>query len=355
VKCPEARQLFSVHLDGELAPAEAEVLGAHLAECKPCAAELELERALTKALRGFAAPRPAPPGFAGGVIAALEARRQGRLARLAAAAGRWRRGLAVAAAFLLIVTASLGYGVPQWLGRTPLVAVDPPDKTGAQVAPPGPGAGPGADVKPESGAPATGGSSGKPGPGEPEAESGPAPGSGEAGKTAAPVENGTDREPERVMIADGPDPEPKVFLNQPRRISSTFLKLNVADLEQARDKAVALAKEHGTPYQAQGAGDGTSTAVLRFDVDPARAEGFVNHLSKLGLVAHRQSDQWEITGQFSAALAEYQALLTRRERTFDPDQRAVLDNEIAALERQLAEWDQDARHHIVVLMLQQEN
>lgn len=349
MNCLEARQLCAAYLDGELTAAEAAALDAHLAECADCAAELELERDISAALRESAVPLAAPEGLARSVTAVLEAQRRGRPSRLAALTARWRHGLATAAAVLLVATASLGYGVQQWLARTPVVAVNPSDN-GGQVTPLGQE--PGTPTKPQSGDRVTVVPGGTPDAGSTDTEPGKALDGGGLDEAEA-TENAAERETGRVTIAAVPDLEPKVFLNKPRTISTTFVKLNVPELDQARNKAVAAAKSHGASYQVQDAQAGTPSETLRFDVDPVRADAFVTRLGELGLVTHRQSDQWEITGQFAAALEEYQALTARRTGVEDPDQAAALDKEIAALERRLTEWNQDAERHIVVLMLQE--
>ena len=79
MNCPEVRQLCAAYLDGELTPAEAAALDAHLAKCESCAAELELEREVAAALREGAVSLAAPEGFARSVTAALAARQRGRL------------------------------------------------------------------------------------------------------------------------------------------------------------------------------------------------------------------------------------------------------------------------------------
>jgi len=363
VKCLEARQLFSAHLDGELAPAEGELLRAHLAECGACAADFELERAVSLVLRESAVADPltrqsgyprvprltrqsgyprvprAPEGFARGVTAAIEKRRRGRAVGWF---GGWRPALAAAAAFIMIATASLGYGVQQWLGRGPVIAHDPPGPGGKlTVQLPGPG-----PTGTETQAPGAGAEPGTPG-----------GGSAEPGQATAPPQAGPDvrttRDPGATQVAVAPV-EQKVFLNKPRSIESTLLKLNVDDLAQVRDKALLMSGSVGASCQSQVAQtEGARAEVLRFTVDPAQADGFAGGLAGLGRVTVRQSDTRDITAQFAEALEQYQELLAQRPRVTDPGELATLDGRIASLERQLTEWDREAGRHVVVLVLQQ--
>ncbi len=355
MKCLEARQLFSAHLDGELAPAEGELLRAHLAECGACAADFELERAVSLVLRESAVADPltrqsgyprvprAPEGFARGVTARLKEGRRGRLAGLAA---RWRPALAAAAAFIMIATASLGYGVQQWLARGPAVAQgDPPGTTGELVGPAG--GVPAAPVTERPGGTGQGGETPGVAPGGTDAAQDPAETGTDAG--TAPREG---RDPGPVQIAAVPDVEQKVFLNKPRSIESTLIKLNVDHPAQVRDQALLAAGDAGAVLQSQAAQSGT-VEVLRFYVDPGKAEQFTNRLADLGRVAGRQSDSRDITRQFASTLEQYQEAVAQRNRAADPEERAALDARISSLEQWLTEHDREAEEHVVVLVLQQ--
>jgi anti-sigma factor RsiW len=62
MNCRSVRNQLSPHLDGQLPPAAARQLEAHLERCAPCRAELADLHALRMLLAG-AAPPKAPPGF----------------------------------------------------------------------------------------------------------------------------------------------------------------------------------------------------------------------------------------------------------------------------------------------------
>jgi hypothetical protein len=221
------------------------------------------------------------------VTAALAARQRGRPARLAALAGRWRHALAAAAAVLLVATAALGHGMQQWLVRTPVVAVNPAD-SGGQAAPirelePEPDR-PAKPPEPPVGDKVTAAPDERPAPGDTGSGPGAVPGEGGPDKVEAAA-NGAQPEAERatVTVALDPEPEPKVFLNKPRTICTTFVKLSVPELGEAREKALAVAESYGASYQAQDAQAGTPGKLeLTFRVDPARADEFVDRLSNWG-------------------------------------------------------------------------
>jgi hypothetical protein len=347
-----------------MSPAEADVLRVHLAGCPACAADLELEREVCAVLResviadpltrqsGYPRVLQAPEGFARGVMDALEheGRRPGRLAGWVAG---WRPAMAAVAASLLITVTALGYGAQQWLNRAFLVAQEPTGEITEVV--PGPGSEgttPGAPVPqavdpdvPVPGAGEPGGAAGGDG------GSNPVTGTGGAAK---PEGTRPAPEPGKTQIATVPDLEPKVFLNKPRSISSTLLKVKVDDPRQAREKAVGMAGNLGVGYQAQTVQNhSTPVEVLRFDLESGQVDGFAAGLGGLGRVLDQQRNQWDITEQFARTLEQYQALLAQRQQAAGPEERAALDVRIRSLEQQLSEWDQDAERHILVLMLQQ--
>jgi hypothetical protein len=73
VKCDEARELFSDHMDRTLSPAQEDRLGGHLVECARCREAL---REYESALSMLAGASPSPPqGLETRVLRALEAER----------------------------------------------------------------------------------------------------------------------------------------------------------------------------------------------------------------------------------------------------------------------------------------
>lgn len=306
--------------------------------------------------RGY--PRGAPDLLGGSASAG----RVGPGRRVSGWLAGWRPALAGAAAALLIAAGALGYGAQQWLERGLVIAHDPPGVAGKPTEQqPGPGPTgtesptPGGGAEPET--PGSGaGHTGK------QAEPGQVPGAtGAPGGTPVGGSNDAGRAPGGAGApAPGPTQvavapvEPKVFLNKPRIMESTLIKLDVDDLVRARDTALLLSGDVGAscwPQVAQT--NGAPVEVLRFNVDPAQAGFFVNKLIGLGQVSERRSDTRDITAEFAERLEQYRGLLAQRPRVTDPGEAATLDGRIASLEWQLTEWDREAGQHVVVLVLQQ--
>ncbi len=108
--CHEARFHFAAYADGELGPAEALAVGAHVADCPRCGSTLERERQFRAVLRRQ--PREsAPPELRARILARCRRDAWGRRLR------PWGIGSGIAAAAALIVTL-VG---PGWRGPEPVV------------------------------------------------------------------------------------------------------------------------------------------------------------------------------------------------------------------------------------------
>jgi anti-sigma factor RsiW len=91
MNCPEVRERLTAFLDGELPPAEAEAVRAHVAACAECAVRADEGRAVAEACRAWADREPSD-GFAA---------RLAHTARVRARARRWRPFLSAAALLLV--------------------------------------------------------------------------------------------------------------------------------------------------------------------------------------------------------------------------------------------------------------
>jgi anti-sigma factor RsiW len=98
MECRTIQEYFSAYLDGELPPAQAELVGRHLEICPRCRQEFEAWQRLWDALA--AEPVPAPNDLAARVLARLPGRRQS-----------WWRHLALAASLLLGIFLGGGLGL----------------------------------------------------------------------------------------------------------------------------------------------------------------------------------------------------------------------------------------------------
>ncbi|HHW43858.1 MAG TPA: hypothetical protein GXX25_08635, partial [Desulfotomaculum sp.] len=146
---------------------------------------------------------------------------------------------------------------------------------------------------------------------------------------------------------------PRVFLNQPRSIESTLLKVQVADLAAAGK--TLLAEAAGLPYQSFGRQqvDGHTVEILRFVVPAERASSFTAVAAGLGRVVDRQNSRQDISQQFAASLDHYRDLIARRNNAGSDGEKADLDRQIRELEQQLSTWDTEAGRQVVVVWLQQ--
>jgi anti-sigma factor (TIGR02949 family) len=108
--CHEARFHLAAYADGELGPAEALALGAHVADCSGCGSDLERERQFRAVLRRQ--PREsAPPELRARILARCRRDVWGRRLR------PWGIGSGIAAAAALILTL---FG-PGWRGPEPVM------------------------------------------------------------------------------------------------------------------------------------------------------------------------------------------------------------------------------------------
>lgn len=348
--CRKAQKDIFSWLDEELPARHAAELAAHIASCPACRKEAEFWRAVTRALKDLPAARP-PEGFAAGVMARIRAEDDARPAR--ARTSWWqvlpltvRRGAVAAAAALLLLAGAVGLAARHWwpADTLPQVAVNAEQSsTGATgVESPAP---PGTDNSSTSGTPehevtwqektAV-----------PTTKSGGQP----SGVTASP--------PEKKEVSSAPQggeaqgsKAPLVFLNQPRAIESTLIKVQVADLTAAQKGLLALAGS----YERQGFGrqqvEGRTVEIWRFVVPAEKAEAFINATGNLGRVTKRQDQSDDITARFAQALERYHSLLAAR-ATAGEAERASLEAEISFLEQQLLNWDKEAKQHVVVVLLE---
>ncbi|WP_027717630.1 anti-sigma factor family protein [Desulfovirgula thermocuniculi] len=349
--CRRAEKEIFSWVDGDLPPGHEAELAAHLAVCPGCRKEAELWRAVTEALRSLPAAGP-PEGFAAGVVARIRAEEGARRART----GWWRflppaarRGVAAAAAAALLLAGAGGFAARHWwpVGIPPQVAVNTGQST------------PGSTV-PEGASPPVTGTGGRSG-----ELSAPAPpeGTGTREVTAAPPANSSKPQgpangaPGRREASTtpqdggaGPGKAPLVFLNRPRIIEETLLKVQVADLAAARSALLAL----GGQYERQEFGrqqlDGKTVEIWRFVIPAEKAGEFISAAGRLGKVTGRQDQTTDRTADFARALERYHSLLAQA--AGGGENNSSLEAEINFLEQQLLNWDREAGQHVVVVLLE---
>lgn len=331
MKCTKARELFSPFLDGELAPHEAGALEAHLAACAACRGELAVWKRLSAEVRGLREDARAPEGFAQRVMQQVPVPQRNWLARLG---GSFKRGLAVAAAFGVILAGAVGYAAFRWLGgggAAPYVADHRPttvaenkqgiDKSGGLLPATLPGSNP----------------------------------------VIPPQENRTDnkrleqRKPTSSPPAAGTSQysEPRAFLaSRERIITRTLLRVAVVDADKAAARALALAGAAGAELVDFSTQPGN--VFQTYTIEKEKAPAFCGQLAALGyLVIPPQEQTEDLTAAYVRDLERYRSLLNQAGAADDPEDRKRLEQQAKAVEAELVARDREASRQVVVLWLEQ--
>jgi len=342
--CGEALQLILKQQDEVLSAEETTLLDAHAACCPSCSRELALYGRLSGTLHAFGQEETqAPPELCGLVMSSLRAEKQRFLRRLSPS---WRQAVAAAAALALLAGGSAGVNVALKVagtgGKTAYVQPSHKDNSlnkntnigGNHNTTPSP------DIS------------------NPGASSGPTPQTGDSGGSSTPTNNnlgntGSSTSGRRPTVAALPTPEPQVLLNGGLKISSTLLKVSVADLSDAKARAQALAGGAKAGIQAfpEQVSD-KRIQVTRLTVSPDSEPGLLSALSGLGNVIDKQTESRDLTTMYNQTLAQYRDLQTRIEAEDDPDERQQLENQAAGLREQLNSWKSEADKRVIVLWLE---
>lgn len=361
MRCNRVRKelLLIVDNPGEIKPEVA----AHLASCASCRREFALLQQMTGTLRTRETVQ-APAGFSARVMA--------RITAGAPAAGQcWRerlsgwkrRPFAAAAALMLIAGSALamflsgGPRVPEVATKLPITeAVSPMNRQPTEEVGPAPESG---EKTVEKNTPATGvpekpentpESEGVTPQGEPQ-PSGQYPGKamqGNGGTVTPPGETQSPEQPAQVAQIR----PPVVFLSQQRILTSTVMRIQVRDLEAAKENALSTARSWGASHTC------TVTAIegvprieiLQFVIDKENRDGFLIVLSGLGTVIDRSNDEIDQTQKFNKQKAEYETLLAARNHAPE-EERGGIDAKLNEIEKELAELDVLTGKHIVTLCL----
>lgn len=341
MECREAMELLSPYLDGELSAAETEALETHLKMCVTCREEMETLRLISGALQAGADTVQAPPGFAGGVVAALGRRRLPWYTRLP---GVWKQAVAAAAALALIAAGSLHMGLGQLFTRVgPQVAENP---SGPKVVVPGPGAQSDPGVK-------------EPGQSEPAGPNDVKPNDDEPG---TPPAGGSP--PDETGTPSDNVPPPSVSdqvaflsnLDQPRVIQSTMLGVRVDSLNQAREQvAAATSQANGkmetlSVYNTAEGRQETVKVTVAADAAPA----VIEKIGALGEVVARENTSRDITGEFRSQAEQYLVLASQVKNTTNEAERQELEQSLSGLERQLRAWLAETGQYTIVVQLRVE-
>jgi hypothetical protein len=342
--CREIELLIQLHIDGAITNDEAGILKKHLEVCRACASELALQERLSRSLREIGREDlEAPPEFCGLVMANLQAERRKSLTCLPLA---WRRAIAAAAALLLLAGGSAGVTAGlRMAGVGSVVASNPAQTAGVE-----PGT-TGGNIMPDTG-------DNQPGKEEtnnpvsvPNMEiafNDTANNSGnEAGHTA--TEN-ISSETNPILSSA---PSETVPLSGGVKVTSTFLKVAVADLKEARAKAVALADGAGVSTQVFPEQSGGKNIVLiRITVAPDRAPALIEDLTELGTLVDRYIESNDFTFQYNDTLVQYMELQSSLNAAQDAGEQEQLATQAASYKQQLDAWNAEAGKRIITLWLE---
>lgn len=374
LSCRQAQKVLSLYYDGCLPPAKANAVEEHLKACPACRAEMAGWAKLAAALAEMPVPA-APAGFAARVMGRLPTaprRRFLAFRKEAVLPSAWRPrlvGLAAVAAAFLFVYASWNLAAQY---QPPPPAPSVAERAGSESVRQWPGGA----VEPAGGqerrqpptdkAEAGGSAEQERGRSAVPAQAPPGSGTsvgGEPGRTSSasvPPKASAPRAAEPYLLAQKETPapapyEPRAFLNRERLITSSFLRLQVDDLEQAAAAARSFGRELGAKVEelARGRTGGRAQMGLKFTVDTGEANTLLLRLTGLGKVLNRTGETRDVTADFAAALELYHYWIGVRGALTNPEDLKAVDREIARLEAQLMAWDEEASKQVVVLWLEE--
>lgn len=334
--CRQARQLYSLWLDGVLPSREAAALHSHLSGCGACLRELEDWETLRLLVQELGVTTvSAPPGFAAAVMERVRCLpvvtpggARGRLAGVP-----WRQAAAGLAAAALL---ALG-----WNAVTPGPSQPPLELAEHRAQEVSPSKAPAGASETEDIASPTSPATADPG----------AAGTDSAPRTTTPANSGT--APTAVKVAEAPL-SPVAFLSKERIIRSTMLRLEVDNLSRAQAEAENLGSRFGAEAEVavrQEQGE-QGYVILRFVVDEDDAATFIQSAAGQGRELDRQEDAVDVTGRFAAAVEQYEQLVAQLNGPLSLQEKEGMRRDIAALEQQLTQWDSEAGRHVVILWLQ---
>lgn len=353
MKCEQVKQLIPEWLDGEVDAMREKIIEEHVATCRSCRNEAAFWQEVGAALREEAGDVKAPPGFAARVTAQIPARPGAGLRALVA---RWKRGIAAAAAFLLVAAGSAGAYL-HWWGASPAGQVadnhSPPglviDRNSGQNNEPGSDSGVKPGEQPGENEPESAGT-GRPGDNKenPGSVSGSPPGKG----NGQPGNSGTGDSGSGERV----DPQQYALLNTgtDRVIERTLLKIKVEDMEAAHRVALDYINGAGAQYEVLGAENtpAGSQETLKIVVDNSLAGKLLEDLKTLGQVVTTSTQKDDITARYNEKVEQYRSLAARVEVTEDREEREQLLVKMAGIEAQLKVWDREAKTKTIILWLE---
>jgi hypothetical protein len=302
---------------------------------------MALQNRISLALKGIGSTEiQAPAGLCEMVMGNIKTERRSFISRLPLA---WRKGVAAAAALLLLAGGSLSLTF-KFVDSAKMLVLGPAPQTSVE---------PGATADPD----------GK----ETSLAMGPA--GAQTGQTTTPG----DQLPTKEQPADNSLPgtsentsvapvitegltstgQGTVLLSDNMVITSTVLKYDVDDLTAAKIRAVALAAGAGAATQVFPEQDGDKKiVVLRLTIDSGSAPGLIADFTSLGQLADRSDESHNVTSIYNETRVKYNDLQSRIIDTHDAEEKQQLETKAYAYEQQLEAWKAEAGKRIIMLWLE---
>lgn len=362
MKCEQIRELIPDWLDGETDEVTDQVIKNHIASCQACREEAELWRAIGTSLRDSAGAVKAPAGFTAQVMAQLPKEQPDR--GWGSLIHRWKRGIAAAAAFMMLAAGSAA-GYVQWFAN-PAHTLAGNDRPG-QVSKLAPESN---DVKAADPSAQQNTGPAKPGvktsPGDPAGNNSDRPGDQEAGngKNSPGISTDPGRQDKQPAANAGRDDgkvnimnaEDYALLNidHHRYVERTLYKVKVSNLSAARGQAIAYIDGAGAQYEVLGS-EGTAAGgqeTIKVVVDNAMAGQLTGNLQTLGQTDAPSTQKDDITARYNEKVEQYQALAAQLQSAGSQAEKEQLQVKIAGIKAQLKAWDKEAKTRTIILWLE---
>lgn len=363
MNCTQIQQLLPEWLDGELDAATAGQIEKHVATCDVCSAEADIWRNIGSVLREGMPDIKTPPGLVASVMSQLPEQRSTFAAGLFT---RWKRSIAVAAAFMLVTLGSAGAYL-NWGGNMAgqlagngkgnlsnfeqnVPTTSPPEnETNKQTEPddqPG-------DVQADPGqTQQTGGNDSNNNTNDTDANANKdttQQGDTKDGQADPNAGSGTVKPPAKDA---GQQQYVLLGTDKNRVLDRIFLNVKVDDLQAAHRQALALINSSNATYEVLAseytpAGNQESLKII---VDDGSSYDLLDNLKKLGQVLNNDAQPVDINARYKEKVEQYQELASQLGSS-GPAEQEELKVKLATIEAQLKAWDQEADTDTIILWL----
>lgn len=383
MKCDNyMHDLISAWLDGELDRGEAEKVEKHLGECAACREHLAILREIQTELRACAMEMSAPEGLSAAVMARIaepeaglprSARNdnnegstrfaagndgKGGLWRWRSIAASWKRGIAAAAATILVAGASYAMVTQANLvarvqmadnNKVQLEEINS-DNNGTKVAANNHGDNLG--QTPEGNNGATGGTDNNKG------NSDTPNNQGENDVKNTPSETTVNNTPQTPKppadIRQTPEMVALLSIDKERIIRSTLIKARVEEPDTARERVNSLAEKYKASIRQTGSQNTAEGSLTGYEmtIDRDKAGNLVNDLKTVGTVINKDESSKNIGDQYNKQVEQYQSLLAQLKSSDDAAKQEELSSKMNAIEQQLKTWESDTGKQTIVIWLE---